>query len=212
MKRILFIICTCFALFSCDKKDYLVDEGVSDPNVGTTTFDFLESHPQLDTLAILIEKAGLKEDVNEETTLFAPNNLSIKKYVNDRLAELRAIDPEAEFTINDISSDTLKKYMGGYIFSEKITREDMAKEGDIYTAINGEERRISLEPVQDYSDQLSQPPKYVYYTYKKGDSWDDWDGLTDDIKIPVRTSNLISTNGIVHVLQGTHTLFDYKKK
>lgn len=210
MKQILFFVCIVLTLYSCSKDDYLVDGGVSDPNVGTTTFEFLASNPQLDTLAILIEKAGLKDKVNGESTLFAPNNLSIREYVNDRLATLRQADPEAQFTINDIEMDTLTRYMGAYIFPEKIARDVMTKEGEIYTAVNGDERRISLEPVQNYSE-LSEPPLYVYYTYKKGDNWDEWNKVDDDIKIDVRTSNLVSTNGIIHVLQGTHILFNKKQ-
>ncbi len=88
MKQILFIITIVFALVSCEKDSYLIDGGVSDPNVGTTTLAFLQSHPQLDTLALLLVKAGLDDDVNGECTLFAPNNLSIRNYVNEVLAEM----------------------------------------------------------------------------------------------------------------------------
>lgn len=210
MKRILMILGVCFALYSCDNDDYFKDGGISDAHVGTSTFEFLQSHHQLDTLAILIEKAGLKEALNDEHTLFAPNNLSIKNYVNSILTEMRLLDPEAEFTINDIPADTLEKHMGGYIFSQEITREILTAEGEIFTALNGDQRRISLEPVQEYTVELGQFPEYVFYTYQDGGSWDPWDELDDDTKIRIRTSNLISTNGVIHVLQGEHVLFNYK--
>ncbi len=210
MKRILLIIAVVFVLFSCEKDEYLIDGGISDANVGTTTLEFLKSHNQLDTLAILLERAGLGDDVNGATTLFAPNNRSIVRYVDAILTEMREIDPQAEYSVSDIPTDTLTKYLGAYIFSEKIKREDMTKTGKVYTAINGDERRISLEPsLTSYSSQLSEPPEYVYYTYKEGLDWDDWDNVVDDVKILVRTSNLVSTNGVIHVLQGTHTLFNY---
>lgn len=209
MKQALLILIVVLAIFSCDNNDYLVDGGISDPNVGTTTFEFLQSHNQLDTLAILIDRAGLTSVVNGETTLFAPNNLSIKRYVNAILSEMREIDPEAQFTINDIPTAELTNYLGGYIFNEKIVRENMVKEGKIYIAHNGEERLISLEPTNQYTDQLGDFPEYVYYTFKGGDEWDDWDNIVDDTKVLVRTSNLISTNGVIHVLQGSHILFNY---
>ena len=210
MKKIILIITIAIALFACEQEDYLVDVGISDPQVGTTTMDFLKNHPQLDTMAILLEKAGLADEVNGSTTLFAVNNISIGRYTDKILADLRENDPLAEFTINDIPTDTLTNYLGGYLFAEKITRDDMTQEGEIYTAVNGEERRISLEPSSSsYSGQLSEPPEYVYYTYKGGDEWDDWDGLVDDTKVIVRTSNLQSTNGVIHVLQGSHILFNY---
>lgn len=210
MKQILIIIAVVIGLASCEKDAYLIDGGISDSNVGTTTMDFLSSHYQLDTLAMLIEKAGFADEVNGASTLFAPNNLSIRRYVNRVLTDMRELDPTAEFTVNDIPIDTLTKYMGAYVFSSIIKREDMTKEGTIYTAIDGTERRISLEPsINSYSNNLSEPPEYVYYTIKEGAEWDDWDDQVDDTKIDVRTSNLISTNGVIHVLQGTHILFNY---
>lgn len=210
MKKIIIMIAVVFALFSCNNDNYLVDGGVSDGNVGTTTMEYIKSHPQLDTMAILLKRAGLAEEVNGATTLFVANNVSIRRYVNKVLAELRKEDPEAKYTIDDIPLDTLTKYMGAYVFPEVLERKDLVKEGVIYTALNGDERRLSLEPdLGSYSSQLSSPPEYVYYTIKGGDDWDDWKKITDDTKVIVRTSNLITTNGVIHVLQGSHTLFNY---
>jgi len=213
MKKIIMILTVVVVLYSCDKDDnYLIDGGLSSQEVGITTMEFFKSHEQLDTLALLIERAGLTEVFNGNNTVFAPNNLSIKNYVNSRLEEIRRTDPQAEYTVNDIPLDTLTKYMGGYVFTDKIKREDMTKEqGEIYTALNGEEKRISLEPTAQYGGELDSRPEYVYFTYKQGDDWDDWDDIQDDNKIVVKTSNLISTNGVIHVLQGGHTLFNYKK-
>ena len=212
MKKIVLMFVVITALFSCQNDNYLVDGGISDGHVGTTTMEYLKSHPQLDTMAILIERAGLADEVNGATTLFVANNVSIRRYVDKVLAELRESDPEAEFTIDDIPQDTLTKYMGAYIFPEILERKDLVKEGKIYTGINGDERRISLEPdLGSYSSQLSDPPEYVYYTIKGGDEWDDWEKIVDDTRVIVRTSNLISTNGVIHVLQGSHTLFNYKR-
>ena len=212
MKKIILIIAVSIALFSCENDDYLVDGGISESNVGTTTMDYIKSHPQLDTMAILIERAGLTSQVNGASTLFVANNVSVKRYVNKVLAELRETDPEAEFTIDNIHQDTLTKYMGAYVFTEILERDNLVKEGKVYTGVNGDKRRLSLEPdLNSYSSQLSSPPEYVYYTIKGGDDWDDWEKITDDTRIIVRTSNLISTNGVIHVLQGSHTLFNYKR-
>ena len=213
MKKIIIILTAVVVLYSCDKDgNYLIDGGISSPVVGTTTMEFFKSHSQLDTLAILIEKAGMTDLVNGNNTIFAPNNLSIKNYVNAVLADMREIDPQAEYTVNDIPLDTLTKYMGGYIFPGKIKRENMTKDqGKIYIAENGEERRISLEPTDQYNNELDSKPEYVYFTYKQGDDWDEWDNIDDDDKVVVKTSNLISTNGVIHVLQGNHTLFNFER-
>lgn len=207
------ITATLLSLCSCDSSgDYLEDGGLSNPEVGMSTVEFFRSHDQLDTLAILIDRAGMEDLFNGQNTVFAPNNLSVRNYVSKVLAEMREEDPQAEFTVNDISVDTLTTYLGSYVFEEEITRENMAKEqGRVYTAANGEERRISLEPTGEYADQLDSRPEYVYLTYKNGEEWDDWDDTnSDDDKFTVKTSNLVSTNGIIHVLQGEHTLFNYE--
>lgn len=213
MRKIIFILTAVIALYSCEKDgNYLTDGGTSNQEVGTTTMEFFKSHSQLDTLAILIERAGMEDLVNGNNTIFAPNNLSIKNYVKTILAEMRYEDPQAEYTINDIPLDTLTKYMGGYIIPGKIKRENMTLEqGKIYIAENGEERRISLEPTDQYNGELDSKPEYVYFTYKQGEDWDPWDDITDDDKVVVKTSNLISTNGVIHVLQGNHTLFNYER-
>lgn len=212
MKKIFFIAILVLGLVACEQGEYLVDGGISEAEVGTSTFEYLKSHPHLDTLAILIERGGFVDEVNGSSTLFAPNNLSIKRYIDAILTEMKDSDPNAEYTVDDIPVDTLTKYLGGYIFSEQIRRADMTKEGEIYTAVNGDERRISLEPTRAYTDQLSEYPEYVYYTFKGGDDWDPWDNIGDDTKVVIRTSNLISTNGVIHVLQGDHTLFNYDSK
>jgi len=210
MKRIFILLAVVIGVYACDN-DYLNDGGVSDPHVDMSTYDFLKSHPELDTLALLIERGGFVDAVNASSTLFAPNNNSINHYVNTVLAQLRQEDPNAEFTVDSIPVDTLQKYLGGYIFNELITRDDLDEEGQIYTAIDGEERKVSLEITSAYNNWLSKPAELVYYTFKNGD-WDDLDvpGDEPDDKVTVRTSNILTTNGVVHVLQGNHTLFNYK--
>jgi hypothetical protein len=158
----------------------------------------------------LIDKAKMIDVVNSKSnTFFAPNNLSIKNYVNAILSQKRKIDPTASFTINDITEAELKVMLGGYIFNQVLDRSKLVKQGKIYVAINGEERLLSLEPVEEYTGQLDNFPEYVYYTFKVGADWDATDDIVDDKKTVVRTSNLISTNGIIHVLQGNHIFSNY---
>lgn len=209
MKYSLILLIISFALISCEN-NYVVGGGISNPKVNKTTMKFLSSHPQLDTLAILLKRAGLANEVNDETTLFAPNDLSIKHYVNTILAEKRKTNPQATYTIDDIPKDSLKQ-LANYIFPTIITRDSLTKMGYIYTAINGAKRKLSLEPDQSsYSDELSSPPKYVYYIIKVGKRWDSSaNNITNDKKVRVRTSNIKTENGVVMVLQGNFTLFNY---
>ncbi|MCD0472258.1 fasciclin domain-containing protein [Flavobacterium sp. JAS] len=204
--KYIYVLIVLFSLTSCSNDDYLIDGGLANQNVGVSTYDFLKSNKQLDTLAILIQKADMIDVVNaKSTTLFAPNNLSIKKYI----LYMKDIEENQNYGINDIPVADLKEMLGAYIFNESLDRSKLVKEGKVYTAHNGEERLLSLEPVEDYKDQLDEFPEYVYYTVKGGDDWDPTDAVDDDVKTVVRTSNLISTNGVIHVLQGSHHFSNY---
>ena len=209
MKYIALII-VLFSLYSCSNDDYLIDGGLANPNVGKSTYDFLKSHKQLDTLALLIERAGMIDVVNSpSTTLFAPNNLSVKDYIY----YMRFIEENQNYGLNDIPVEDLKVILGGYIFNQSLDRSKLVPEGKIYIAQNGEERMLSLKPVDNYGAQLDEYPEYVYYTFKgEDDYWGDnpdEDDYNDDVNTVVRTSNIISTNGVIHVLQGSHIFSNY---
>lgn len=215
MKNIVILIIILFGFYSCSNDDYLIDGGVADQNVNMSTYDFLKSHKQLDTLALLIKRADMIDVVNaKSTTLFAPNNESIKKYVNAIWDEKLKLDPTAIFTINDIPVADLKVMLGNYIFNQTLDRSKLVKVGKVYTTHSGEERLLSLEPVEQYTGQLDNFPEYVYYTFKVGINWDPTDAISNDVKeadkkTVVRTSNLLSTNGVIHVLQGNHMFSNY---
>jgi len=70
MKNTLILLMVLFSLYSCSNDDYLVDGGVADQHVGMSTYDFLKSNKQLDTLAILIERTGIIEVVHAKSTIF----------------------------------------------------------------------------------------------------------------------------------------------
>ena len=62
--------CIFQLVFACENDDYLIDGGVSSNEVGTSTFNYLQSHAELDTFAILLERAGLANDIDATTTVF----------------------------------------------------------------------------------------------------------------------------------------------
>jgi hypothetical protein len=214
MKKIVLLI-ILFGLYSCTDNDSLVDGGVASQNVNMSTYDFLKSNKQLDSLALLIERADMIDVVNAKSnTLFAPNNLSIKMYVIAIWNEKLKLDPTATFTINDIPVADLKVMLGNYIFDQTLDRSKLAKAGKVYITHSGGERLLSLEPVEQYVGQLDNFPEYVFYTFKIGANWDPTNAISNDVnegdkKTVVRTSNLLSTNGVIHVLQGNHMFSNY---
>lgn len=214
-----YTLCILFLVifFSCNNNDYLIDGGVSSPYLEVSTYEFLTSNPLFDTLVLAINKAGLKAELEKEVTLFAVTSFSFADYIKLMTTRGRNIynDPNYLYKFDSIPVEVLRDSLSMYIFPGKINRQDLTKEGKIYTNIIGTKLRISLEPQEIYVDQLKNFPEFVFLTYKQGTNWDDWDAKDlptkeQDIKSRVQTSGLISTNGIIHVLPNTHPLFFYR--
>lgn len=213
MKYIVSIILAVIVI-SCNNDDYLIDGGVASPYLNTSTYEFLASRPLFDTLVLAINKAGLKDLLDSEVTFFAPTDFAFKSYVDKMtgLGRTKYNDPNYFYKFDSIPAQVLHDSLSMYIFPGKIYRQDMRKEGDVFTNYAGTRLKISLEQQKDYTDQLTTNPAYVYLSYKKGKNWDAWDA-TDisttekDIKVRIQTSGLISNNGVVHVITNTHVLF-----
>lgn len=220
MKKIFGLYSLLFALtlllFSC-KKSYLNDGGKSDPNVNMTTYDYLKSKPQFSSLVRLIERAGLKDAINGSTTFFATTNYGVDEYLK-AMKNIRAIelnDENITYTLDSIPLwrlDSLKTY----IFDGKINREQMTVKGKYYPSLfgsmTGSQLRINLDRIYAFTSYVD----YVdYVVYSKVIGTLDADEL-DPKKIPpdqvdkatyCQTSGIVTTNGILHVLDGYHRLF-----
>lgn len=220
MKKILIFSGSLFLMmlfFTSCKKEYATDGGRSNAMVNMTTFDFLKSRPQFSSLVQLIERAGLKDAVNGSTTFFATTNYGVNDYLkamkNKRAIELN--DENITYTLDSIPLwriDSLKTYL----FDGKINRDEMTVKGNYFPSkfgpINNVQFRINLRRQYAYTDYVD----YVdYVLFSKVFATLDADE-PDPKKIPedevdksvfCQTSGIITTNGIVHVLDGYHRLF-----
>ena len=226
MKKNNILIILFFLIFvSCENNDYLVDGGVCSPYVDKTTFDFLSSHSELDTLAYLIDRAGLRDAVNtSDVTLFACNDYSVRIYLRMINNYRRTADPNApEFTVDSIPQSSLDS-LRMYIVGQRIERDDLRKEGTIYQTSFNDSIKVYLTPMDElhygykYSDYMRELPQIIWYTRKRGADFDAWDfnplTIADeeereretDVATKTRTSGIITTTGVVHVLDGTHPM------
>jgi len=208
------IIVLMVAAFSCDRDNYLIDGGVASPYLNMTTYEFLASKPVFDTLVLAINKAGLKEILDGEVTFFAPNNFSFERYIRRMTTLGRTVynDPLYRYHFDSIPTNLLRDSLKMYIFPGKIFRSDLRKEGDIFTNYAGAELKISLEPERMYTTELTTNPSFVWLISKRGVFWDEYDNIPSsvaerDIRQRIQTSGLISTNGVLHVMQNNHDLF-----
>ncbi len=216
MKYIILLFCTGL-IFSCTNDDYLTDGGKANPYVNMTTYDYLKSNPLFDTLVMAIDIAGLQEEVNAAGTFYAPTNFSLNEYIRDELELRKRLDADAVYTFDSIpvtEFDSIRMYL----FAETITRDSLTKEGRVYTSMAGIDFKLSKEPQDAYQDDLVIKPEYLFFIKKIGSDFDSYeDTVNDNVatkekdeRIRVQTSGIITTTGIIHVLQNNHKFIFHK--
>lgn len=216
MKYLILLLFTGL-IISCTNDDYLTDGGKANPYVNMTTYDYLKSNPLFDTLVMAIDIAGLQDEVNAAGTFYAPTNFSINEYIQDELALRKRLDADAVYTFDSIpvtEFDSIRMYL----FAETITRDSLVKEGRVYTSMAGIEFKLSKEPQDAYQDDLVIKPEYLFFIKKIGSYFDSYeDTVNDNVstkekdeRIRVQTSGIISTTGVIHVLQNNHKFIFHK--
>lgn len=203
---------------ACKKNGYINDGGTANARVNMTTYDFLKSNPKFDSLVRIIDKAGLKEEINGDITFFATTNYGVADYVKakkqKRIAEVG--NENITFSIDDLKSSELRDSLKIYMFKGKINREQMTTEGALYDSMLGVIENvkflIKLRRTNDYSSYLDFVD-YVNYTKVIG-TRDDLEANPSeipqsqrDLSYDCQTSGIITNTGIVHVLSDNHRLF-----
>ena len=219
MKSILIKVLTIACIFtSCQKDDYKADGGVSSPNVHMTTYDFLKSHGKFDSLVRIIDHAGIKDIVNANVTLFATTDYGIRDYVSAKKQEkiVQVGDENISFSITDIPAKELRDSMMIYLFDGKINRDNLTTEDKFFESKFGNipdvRFNIKLRRTRDYSSYLNYVD-YLNFTkvIKSLDADEpDYNAIPNeeiDRSFDCQTSGLISTTGVIHVLDNSHRLF-----
>jgi hypothetical protein len=222
MKKLI-IICiamvTVVTVYSC-KKDYVIGGSLYNPKVDMTTYDYLKTKRLFDTLIIMVDRMGLKDEVNSSGTVFALTNYAISNYVKEKQAHLRIKlnDENLVFTFDSLKLSELKDSLRAYLFKDKLPVEALSEVGKLRKSNDGEFRLIQAIPTTDYTDPNIFPvkPKYVYLT--KIVKMEDGSGTipTDSTQLPlvdpaqllqarVQTSGIITNTGVIHVVNNNHT-------
>lgn len=214
---LLMAITVLMAMASCENDDYANDGGKSQRYVDLTTYDFLKTHGKFDSLVAIIDRAGLKDMVNEpNTTLYASTDYSVTPYVQAK-KQKRIIETGNEnikFGINDISMrelDSLKMYM----FDGAHIREYLTRDNKYFTSkfgvINNTRFLVKLRRVIEYTDYVDYVD-YVNFTRVIGEL--DSDLAPGSIILPqevdmsydCQTAGIITKTGVVNVLIDGHRL------
>jgi len=214
-------------LASCKKNDYLSGGTINNPKVNMTTYDYLKSNSlhQFDSLLLIIDKAGIKDLINQQgATFFAPTNAAVLAYLNLRTVRLQQVNPDAKYTL-----DTLFKYdlarmadsMRMYVIDQPLTYDKLTAGGIKYpTQLPGDTAVIAFLPTNNsllgYFDQISSVPQiltYIKLWYPLPDPFTAANIPTSKAAASIcQTSGVQTTTGVLNVLSNSNALFFYGTK
>jgi hypothetical protein len=209
------LIAVCFILLStsCKKDDYLIGGSTHDPHVNMTTYDYLKTNPLFDTLVLLIDRAGMKEEINSNSTFFAPTDYSIKTLIEYRTEDIqiRYNDESLKYTVDSFPVQELKDSLRAYLFADQINRENLSLNDKVYKNMDGQDFSVKLIESNDYTGAVSTRPQYVYLVkIRSGLDPVDNSSIPDDEKDTrekIQTSGILTTNGVLHVIENYHVFF-----
>jgi hypothetical protein len=230
-KSIIKILATVFLgaviFISCTKRNYIIGGSLSNPKVNMTTYDYLQGNSlhMFDTVMQLVDKAGLKDLINQPgATFFAPTNHSVYAYLNARTIEMQKIDPNAKYTLDTLYKydlDRVRDSLKMYIVNAALTYDKMTNNGTKYVSdLSGDTVVVSYENTTDgslgYNSVVSSVPQVVYFTQLWYPLWEPFQAgnIPNNIGVHTlcQTSGVQTTNGILNVLNSSHTLFFYGTK
>lgn len=236
MKKILLnryaLIGIFILMLSACKKNYITGGSVEDINKykNTSTYDVLKSNPLYDTLVQLIDTAGLKDKINETgTTFFAPSDYSVYNYLFARTLKTQLINQNARFALDSLFYYLRNNIRGTkdsllmYLIKKPLLYADLTDVGAYHqTELTGNAVILSYEYTRSgalgYNPIVSGVPQVVYFTHL----WYPYSLSTTNpagqvpntigVHTLVKTSCIITKNGVMNALDNSHTLFFYGTK
>jgi hypothetical protein len=202
---------------SCQKKDYLIDEGIHNPKSSLDTYEYLKQHSwkMFDTLIILVDHFNLKEEMNDAATVFAPTDYSIRRYIDIRQSALRVINESLVYNLDSLKKDMKADSVRQYFFGKKITLAEakINPEVDLVTSHANTSCAVSKELLttspQNFVQFSSTPTYALLLTFVRGAL--DIPGVVpplneNDINVRCQTTGIEpASGGILHVLNNQHT-------
>lgn len=198
------LLVTCF--YSC-KKEYFFDTGVHEAKFDGNIMQYLKSNKVMfDTTVQVINLAGMANVLEtQNVTFFAPTSSSIVKSVIYLNQFLRANGQDTVKDYRQIKPAVWRKVLTQYIFKGKNLLKDYpqldtlayaAYPGQAYTSFDGAIMNVGVI----YNDAGG--VKYAGYRQLFLSYIQDRTQPTQSlINVPVATSDIQPTNGVVHVLR-----------
>jgi hypothetical protein len=216
---------------SCKKKGYILGGSLESTQTyaHTLTYDVLKGNPSFDTLAMLLDTAGLIDAVNQpNTTLFAPTDISIYGYLQARTIADQNVDPSAQFGLDSLiyyirnNINGTRDSLSMYIIAQPLPFSALTAAGIVYpTGLSGDSAIVSYEYTKDgnlgYNSIVSSVPQVVYFTqlwqhYAIGPNTPADSITTQGAHTLCTTSGIQTQNGYLNTLESSSVLFFYGSK
>ncbi|TKG89632.1 hypothetical protein EYV94_25395 [Puteibacter caeruleilacunae] len=193
----LLLCCLTMMMTGC-QDEYYFDGGLAKPELKISTYDFIASRDEFSMAKFIIDKGNLKEVINKNgNTVFIPRNDNVKGLIAQKAwGDMQFEHFPAE------RMDVFVEAMKRYIYESTLRWEDGPSLGKKeVTCINGD--ALSIYKVQTaYKGVQRAGAQYLYLEREIVDP------KTQEVTLRsgrINTSNLLSTNGTVHVMDYSHT-------
>ena len=201
-------------LASC-KKQYFFDTGIHKAEYNGSILSYLKANPTyFDTTVRIINLAGMNDVLDKENvTFFAPTSSSIYKSIKRLNVFLRQSGKDTVSQLQQIKPSVWKETLSLYVFKGTYRLKDypqldtlsiLAYPGQGYTSYGDRTMNIGVA----YNDAGG--VKYAGYRQLILSYIPDLSNpQTSLINIPVASSDIAPTNGIIHVLQQDRHYFGF---
>ncbi len=222
IKLIIVIAIANLMMASCKKDSYIIGGKLESTTTNLTTYDYLKNNrfKMFDTLLLLVDKAGLKDVINQKgITFYAPTDFSIDNYLLKKTAEAQNVNIFAKYTIDTLIKYDLSTFADSirtYIIPQTIKYASLTSNGVILnTAKPGAQVVVSYEQTTDpnlgYNPVVNTIPQVEYYSLVTGALPSPVVSVNLDPSVAIRilcqTTGLTTATGQLNVLSNSHTLY-----
>ncbi|MCZ4244861.1 fasciclin domain-containing protein [Pedobacter punctiformis] len=206
IKTAVMVLLAAVLFASCKKNDYYYDTGVHAAEYNGTILSYLKSKPvYFDTLTKVINIAGMNDVFEKENvTFFAPTSSTIYKSLNRLNTYLKLNGRDTVSQLTQIKPSVWKETLSMYVFKGTSRLKDypqidtlslLAFPGQGYTSYQGRTMNIGVL----YRDAGG--VKYAGYRQLILSFIPDYaNPRVGLVNVPIASSDIAPTNGIVHVL------------
>ncbi|MBS0029186.1 hypothetical protein ACTJJ0_14645 [Chitinophaga sp. 22321] len=218
MKIIHLLLGSLLILAACKKDNYLVDNGGTDLERirKMPTYEFLKESKVLDTVVLLIDRAGMKDEINGDITFFSPTTFGVNSFLAQQTIALQRKynNENIKFTLDSLSADSIKFYLRRHIFKGVIDKKALGYTKKPFTNVSNEGSYfLLLEKYYIDVSGIRSTTNRIQIRRVFGQADEDVPAGTEnrepDFYAYVQTSEVRTATGMVHVLEANANLGFY---